>query len=113
VFSRTRTAPPWPGDWAEPGAARDSPGVDQPERGERRTERDEDIRDVAAPPQGQPAATGRDEKPCHVREQWPEEPPGALRCEVQRHAEPEETVERTDCVQIARAGVEHRRVRVE
>src|SRR3989454_8241459 len=42
-----------------------------------------------------------------------QEAPGALRCEVQRHAEPEETVERTDRAQIARAGVEHRRVRVE
>src|SRR5260370_26570736 len=111
-FTR-ENARPWPGDRAEPDAAGDGSGVDQPERGERRTERDEDIRDVAAPPQGEPATAGRDEKPCPVREQWPGEPPGALRREGQREAEPEETVERTDRVQVARAGVEHRRVRVE
>src|SRR3989442_15608549 len=95
-------ARPGPGDRAEPGAARDGPSVHQPERGKRRAERDEDIRDVAAPSQGQPATAGRDRKPRHVREQWPEQPSGALRCEVQRHAESEETVERTDRPQITR-----------
>src|SRR3989475_10325540 len=90
----------------------------QPKRSSARTrqaptERDEDIRDVAAPSQGQPATAGRDGEPRQICEQWPAQPPGALRGEVQRHAEPEETVERTDRAQIARAGGEHRRIRVE
>src|SRR5439155_21001719 len=53
------------------------------------------------------------EKPRHVRDQRPAEPPGPQRGEVERQAESEETVERTDQAQIARAGIEHRRVRVE
>src|SRR3989441_7676718 len=104
---------PRPGDRAEPCATRDRRGVQQSERGKRRTERDEDIRDVAAPSQCQPPPAGGDRESNLVREQWQGEAPGALRWEVQRQAEPEETVDRTDHVQITRAGVEHRRVGVE
>src|SRR5438128_3659662 len=98
---RRTNARPWPGDRAEPRAARDRSRVHQPERRKGHAERDEDVRHVATPSQSQPAPAGRDRKPRPVREQWPGEPPGALRCEVQRQTESEEPVERTHDVQIA------------
>src|SRR5882724_4251816 len=67
----------WPGDRAEPGAGRDRPGGYQPEHGKGRTEREEDVRDVGAPLQGEPTTAGRDHKPRYVCEQWPEHPPRA------------------------------------
>src|SRR5438034_9793358 len=113
MFSGSEHARTWPGDRAEPGAARDSSGVHQPECDKCRAECDEHVRHIAAPSQGQPAADGRNKKPRHVRDQWPEEPPGPHRGEVERQAESEETVERTDQAQIARAGIEHCWVRIE
>ena len=87
ALSRTRTRPPV--DCAEPGATRDRSRVDQAKGRERRAERDEHVRHVAAPSESQPATAGRDRQPRQVCEQRPGEPPGTLRGEVERQAEPE------------------------
>src|SRR5207249_11763327 len=90
-FTR-ESARPWPDDRTEPGTGRASPGGDQPERGERRTERREDVRDVGAPAQRQPATAGGDRKPHQVCRQWPQQPSRALRREVQRQAKSSDDV---------------------
>src|SRR5207245_96209 len=59
-------------------ADRHGPGVDQAEGSKRRTQRDEDMGQVAGPPQRQPSAAGRDRQPRQVRQQRPQQPSGAL-----------------------------------
>ena len=49
----------------------------------------------------------------NVGEQRPQQAAGALRGKIERHAEPEQAIGRADHVQIARAGIEHRRIGVE
>src|SRR6185437_6423755 len=61
-----------PADTAEQTAAMDGGGDDQAEDDERCALRDEDIGELAAPPQREPAAAGRDRQAGEVGEQGPE-----------------------------------------
>ena len=82
----TRRTQPRPANGAEPGTAHHRSGVDQPERRQCRAQSEEDMRQVAAPAQHQPAATRRNRQPRQVRQQRPEQPSGADRGEVERQA---------------------------
>ena len=88
-------------------------GIDQAESGKRHRQRNENIGEVAGPAQRKPAADRRDQQPREVGQQRPQQPAGALRGEIERHAEAEQAIDRADDVQIARPGIDHRRVVVE
>jgi hypothetical protein len=67
----------------------------------------------AGRPQGEPAAAERDEHAHESHQQWPKQPSGSLRREVEREAETEEPVERSDGAQIGAAGFRQARLGAE
>src|SRR6266568_7537786 len=76
-------------------------------------ERHEHECQVARPAESGPAATATDGQTREIRKDGPAEATETLGREVQAQAQAKEAIERTDTLQVARAGIEHRRIRIE
>src|SRR5271166_1211284 len=103
----------WSAGWIEPSPARNRRGVDEPEGGQRGAEREKDPGYFAAQTKRQPSPGAGNDEARETRDKRPAQPADTLRGEIERHAEPEQAIERADRLQVARAGVEHGRVAVE
>src|SRR6516165_3465941 len=97
----------------EPRAASHSRRINEAKNAKRNRQGDKYAAEAAAQAQGKIAAARRDHEPGEIGKQRPKQPAGALRGEIQRHAETEQAVGGADDTEVARTRIDHLRRGIE
>ena len=97
----------------EPRAAGNCCCINEAKGAKRNRQSDEDASQAAAHAERQIAAARRNHQPGQIGKERPEQPAGALRSEIKRHAKPKQAVGGANHLEVARAGVEHLRRGIE